>query len=438
MGVTTIPYYLSLLNASIQAILYTSLPIFSLKANHPLFKTVMVSSTYLFFQGMLRELVHFQSLATVLVILFLFFLLQKDSESDYLLLNFLLVNQIFHSLIRLACFALPLNILQIEGWGLFITFWLLEFGITFSTCRYIRKQGNLFRLFKEIFNDRIFTIPLLCFIGLTILSDFFYQNPDLSYSKVLMGLLAFMAFQLILALLLAFLYYRRKMADQAAESQALRTEDLALYLDRLEDNRDSIRKIRHDLNDLLSLSQLMVRDQDFDHLTDYLDKLSTYVKEEMPQESPSNLADLQQIEDQDLRYLLMSKLLEWEKAGIPYRFECLYPLNTLPINRFDLMRCLAILLNNANEGRQAADPSAGETSDILMLAVDQGLEIQVTNPSPTVAVREAKQAGFSTKAGHRGLGLTNLEEILSAYPNALLNLTYQEGLFQAQLYLTYL
>ncbi|MDK6292937.1 hypothetical protein QP095_10660, partial [Aerococcus urinae] len=79
---------------------------------------------------------------------------------------------------------------------------------------------NLFRLFKEIFNDRIFTIPLLCFIGLTILSDFFYQNPDLSYSKVLMGLLAFMAFQLILALLLAFLYYRRKMADQAAESQA--------------------------------------------------------------------------------------------------------------------------------------------------------------------------------------------------------------------------
>ena len=438
MGVTTIPYYLALLNATIQAILYTSLPIFSLKTNHPLTKTLMVSFTYLFFQGMLRELVHFQSLATVLVILFLFFLLQKNSENDYLLLNFLLLNHIFHAMVRLACFALPMNLLQIEGTDLFLSFWFLEIGVTWASYYHIRQDGSLFRLFKGIFNDRIFTIPLLCFIGLTILSDFFYQNPNLSYAKVLMGLLTFMAFQLLLALLLAFLYYRRKIADQAAESQALRTEDLALYLDRLKDNQNSIRKIRHDLNDLLSLSQLMVRDQDFDHLADYLDKLSTYVKEEMPQKTSSNLADLQQIEDQDLRYLLMSKLLEWEKAGIPYHFECFYPLKTLPINSFDLMRCLAILLNNASEGRQAARPSHEEMIDILMLADDQGLEIQVTNPSPAITVQEAKQTGFSTKEGHRGLGLTNLEEILSAYPNALLNLTYQEGRFHAQLYLTYL
>lgn len=426
------------INLVIYSILYYLVPCFVIKRSRARIKLLLFIYIDIVISAWSLDTFRSPFLAPIVSIPLMYFLFKERGKKNLNILNFLLINDILGRASNLIGLIISMRIFQLDDLPLCLMLWSIEVVIACLVIVVSRKYVERLRDKQSIFSSRFTSYLLLGLIILFEFSAYLFSNHIFDYSIILFVFLVFMVLQCLVALLLTYLYYRRKMADQAAQAQTLRTEDLALYLDRLEDNRNSIRKIRHDLNDLLTLSQLMVRDQDFDHLTDYLDKLSSYVKEEMPQESPSNLADLQQIEDQDLRYLLMSKLLEWEKAGIPYHFECLYPLHNLPINSFDLLRCLAILLNNANEGRQAADPSTEETIDILMLADDQGLEIQVSNPSPSIDIQAAKQAGFSTKEGHRGLGLTNLEEILSAYPNALLNLSYQEGHFMAQLYLTYL
>ncbi|MDK6687008.1 GHKL domain-containing protein [Aerococcus sp. UMB8623] len=275
-------------------------------------------------------------------------------------------------------------------------------------------------------------------ISLIILFSFIsylFSNESINYSLLLLVLLLFMSFQFFSGASITYIYSQKKIIEQEKQAKAVRAEDLAIYLDRLDKNYLTIRKIRHDLNDLLALSQLMVKDGNLEHVSTYLDNLAAYIQEEMPQDSHFNFVNLKQIEVMDLRYLLMAKLMEWEKEGISYQFECLRPIQDLPIATLDFLRCLSILINNANEAVTIDKSLKTKPITLLLVKSDWGLCLKVTNPSSAVNIEEAKQIGHSTKAGHNGLGLANLKDIVDKYPNAWLNLSYIDQQFCAELYI---
>ena len=53
-----------------------------------------------------------------------------------------------------------------------------------------------------------------------------------------------------------------------------------------------------------------------------------------------------------------------------------------------------------------------------------------------VMLHELKQKGFSTKAGHQGIGLCNAHKIISSYDNVLLETTMQRSCFMQHIELT--
>ncbi len=94
----------------------------------------------------------------------------------------------------------------------------------------------------------------------------------------------------------------------------------------------------------------------------------------------------------------------------------------------DLARILGIFLDNAVEG-------ALETSH-------PKVELNIIRNPNTVAViirnnlqdgdtplHKLKQQGFTTKAGHMGIGLANAKKIIHSYNNILWETTKQDGCF---------
>ena len=52
-------------------------------------------------------------------------------------------------------------------------------------------------------------------------------------------------------------------------------------------------------------------------------------------------------------------------------------------------------------------------------------------------LNKLKQKGVSTKLGHQGIGLSNVQKILSSYDNVLLETSIQRGCFMQHIELAY-
>lgn len=94
----------------------------------------------------------------------------------------------------------------------------------------------------------------------------------------------------------------------------------------------------------------------------------------------------------------------------------------------DLARILGIFLDNAIEASLTAQqPQIG----LNIIRTEAGVSIIINNrfQDNGVELHRLKQKGFSTKAGHQGIGLSNAREIIGSYDNVLLETTMRDGCF---------
>ncbi len=140
----------------------------------------------------------------------------------------------------------------------------------------------------------------------------------------------------------------------------------------------------------------------------------------------------QNIKNDYLKSLIISKLSKAKQKEIACHFECEMVVDKMPIDQFDCVRMFGIVLDNAIE---AAVETAHPRIDIMLYQDDNQLEFWVRNNyvANTIDLKSLRQANVSTKAGHSGLGLVNIEEISQKHPNILKTFSKKKDIFSVNI-----
>ena len=130
----------------------------------------------------------------------------------------------------------------------------------------------------------------------------------------------------------------------------------------------------------------------------------------------------------EIKSLLSAKMIYAHESGIDVTIDIPDKVGGFQIDTVDLARILGIFLDNAIEAAlEAQKPQIG----LNIIQNQPGVSITISNhfQDNGLALHKIKQKGFSTKAGHQGIGLSNAQKIISSYDNVLLETTMQPGYF---------
>ncbi len=232
----------------------------------------------------------------------------------------------------------------------------------------------------------------------------------------------------LLVMLFLLLAMRRSYLEQIktqAKQKAL--QDLQDYTHNLEAMYNSLRSFKHDyVNILLSLSGY-IENCDMDELRDFFeDKI--FPTKNLIDQGDYKLNQLGNISVLEIKSLLCAKMIYAHESGIDVTIDIPDRVDSFPIDTVDLARILGIFLDNAIEAASAMEqPQIG----LNIIQNKDGVSIIISNcfRDNGVVLYKLKQKGFSTKSGHQGIGLSNVQKIISSYDNVLLETTMQCGYF---------
>ncbi|MBF8807637.1 MAG: GHKL domain-containing protein [Enterococcus lacertideformus] len=124
-----------------------------------------------------------------------------------------------------------------------------------------------------------------------------------------------------------------------------------------------------------------------------------------------------------VKSIFASKLTLSQNKKLNTSFEAKDIITDININPVTLARMLGIILDNAIE---AALDSEERVLMIAIYELNQSVYIIVTNSIDEVpkSIKLLEKNGFSTKGKNRGMGLSNLREMVNKLPNIYLDTIY--------------
>ena len=232
----------------------------------------------------------------------------------------------------------------------------------------------------------------------------------------------------LLVMLFLLLAMRRSWLEQVqTEAKQKALQDLQDYMRNLEALYSGLRSFKHDyVNILLSLSGY-IENGNMEELKNFFDSKIFPTKTILDQ-GDYKLNQLGNIQVLEIKSLLSAKLIYAHESGIDVTIDIPNRVDSFFIDTVDLARILGIFLDNAIEAALMTNqPRIG----LNILRHNSGVAIIITNcfQDNGVALHRLKQKGFSTKAGHPGIGLSNAQKIIGSYDNALLETTMLCGIF---------
>ncbi len=231
---------------------------------------------------------------------------------------------------------------------------------------------------------------------------------------------------IVLLFLLAYVGYRL-LEVQRKNQLAIEKVYLELYLSQLEQGSQQLRQFKHDYqNILLSIGEYL-KEEDLSGLNTYYQQQLAPTLAEI-KEADVSFSDLGNLEDAPVKSVLRHKLLVAQTLGLKVQLEIPEKIEKFPGETIALVRMVGILLDNATEASQ-------ETSEkwlqVACFFEGKTVKLVVANPFSTnlPPLHELKKSGFTTKNQHRGLGLSNLENLVAKYPGVLLETSMEKGIF---------
>lgn len=221
------------------------------------------------------------------------------------------------------------------------------------------------------------------------------------------------------------------MKENTIKGKQVQYERLKEYTDNLEELYTDMQKFRHDyINILLSMSEY-IRNDDMKSLSTYFESKILPISEGM-QSNNYKLGTLQNVKLQELKGILSSKLIRAQELHIDAVVEAVEPIDVVNMDSIKLCRCLGIILDNAiEEAGQCEQP----TLRVALVNRSKGVLIAVANScrpeGPELHLIFEK--GFSTKGKGRGLGLSNLREIVAQCAGVTLDTYKKDGQFVQEL-----
>lgn len=204
--------------------------------------------------------------------------------------------------------------------------------------------------------------------------------------------------------------------------------DLKIYTQQLESSQRSLRKFKHDYQNMLLSLKLSAKKS---HDKELIDKLAEYSSKTLEDKVLWQFNDVDNVKDELLKSLFISKLNRIFQDNIQYSFECRDVIDSLSnkYNAFDIIRILGITYDNAIE--ESLELGDEARIDTMVYRENGELEIEIKNRCriTDLIIQDMRKSGFTTKKNHDGLGLANIEELSQPYNDIFINYQIKDGWF---------
>lgn len=203
------------------------------------------------------------------------------------------------------------------------------------------------------------------------------------------------------------------------------------YMEAMEKQFKEIRKFRHDYKNILNSLEDFIVSGDYESLNDYyfskIKKASKCIDQ-----NGFKLETIGNIRVREVKSLLVSKLISTQEKGMDVQLEVTEPIEELAIDSISLVRILGIFLDNSIEEIEFL----GEGKLVIAVYKDASavhIIIQNSCRKNLPKFHLLKQRGFSLKGTDRGMGLSNVQELLQSLNNVQLATSISDGWFTQKL-----
>ncbi|MDO5411490.1 MAG: GHKL domain-containing protein [Lachnospiraceae bacterium] len=303
--------------------------------------------------------------------------------------------------------------------------WITAQTVSKAARRYISRRRSLNQPEKLLVNAVSLTICIVAYLAQLIAIGM--GSEGVAY---LPGIESFSGisyrFFLIVLLVLAVNYIWGYMNRLQMEKKQQMLEDLGQYTVQIEGMYASICSFKHDYVNIMTSMSGYLEKKDIQGLSDY------FYKEVLPLGNQVlmndfKLNELANIGIVELKSLVSSKLMYAHEMGAQIEVEVPCSVESISMERIDLIRIMGIFLDNAIEAAlETEKPWIG----FMMYQKGSDTSVIVSN---TFSVKEGCRAymdtSVSSKGAHRGVGLKNVSEILSHYPVVICEKEIREGHF---------
>ena len=224
---------------------------------------------------------------------------------------------------------------------------------------------------------------------------------------------------------------RERIQQQLSEQRELQLRNMSDYSQHIEELYNELRSFRHDYINILRSLKLGIDTHDLSAIEQIYNQVLKDSGQALNQ-SKYDLGRLSNIHNDALKSVLSAKFLEAQSKGIEIGLEVPQEIKPQGMELLDFITIVSILADNAME-------AVVETSHpVVSFAFfeQEGRQIFIVeNTIKEFSIHSDNifKKSFSTKGENRGLGLSNVQNIISHYPNVSLRTTNHDYSFRQEL-----
>mgnify|MGYP000957364327 FL=1 len=340
-----------------------------------------------------------------------------------------------------------------------ITFFILP-GLGFSNIQQISHNKTLLTISALTASILSFVIPIVLQYNFEILNK--QQNPRenrkiiiflnismliyyllvqiFSYLEVMYRIDALLYRELVVVIyIIIFLIslnildrnLRERIQQQLSEQRELQLRNMSDYSQHIEELYNELRSFRHDYINILRSLKLGIDTHDLPAIEQIYNQVLKESGQALNQ-SKYDLGRLSNIHNDALKSVLSAKFLEAQSKGIEIGLEVPQEIKPQGMELLDFITIVSILADNAME---AAVETSHPVVSFAFLEQEGRQIFIVENTIKEFSIHSDNifKKGFSTKGENRGLGLSNVQNIISHYPNVSLRTTSHDHSFRQEL-----
>ena len=212
---------------------------------------------------------------------------------------------------------------------------------------------------------------------------------------------------------------KKNKEKELQESKDNQLKNLTSYSHHIESLYKEIRSFRHDYTNILVSLNESIKKRDIDGV----ERIYNEVLKESDKSfynSQYDIAKLVNLKNLAMKSVVSAKLIEAQNKGIDVSVEIAEPIGVPKIDLVDFITILSIFLDNAIEATIASE-SPRINFAYFQENENKILVIQNSTDACKINTKNIFQYGISTKGEDRGIGLSNVKQILSKYPKVILD-----------------
>lgn len=314
------------------------------------------------------------------------------------------INVFLHSLLFLICYL------------------TLFFGFTFIL-QYFKRPNNLsFSTITKLLISILSCITIIV-LYLNIFIPTTYEEIQLTKINLIIQISYLVIMSILITLLVNNINRASKVKHEKMEQSLFKQ-----YMSSLEEINLNMQKFRHDYKNILITMERYIESGDLEKLKNYFqDKIIKTEKNTLLKNTL--IKDLGNLEIIELKGLLLTKLFLAVEENLNIQIEIPEKIKRIPMDIIDLSRIVGILIDNAIEA-SVQSPNPFVNLAIIITSKNSTLIIiENSFNDSSLDISQIYKTNYSTKKGNRGFGLKNIANILSNYPNILLNISIENYVF---------